>query len=68
MELRQGKCTNCIIAYRWPSNYMRLRDAYCPLCGEKLASTNHLLRWEWVNQNPVGYKVAFHLRQKGGQK
>lgn len=56
-ELRQGKCLRCKLAYRWPfrvgARVMRLKDAYCPKCGDKLLSTNHLLRWTWKELNPV---------------
>jgi predicted amidophosphoribosyltransferase len=46
----QGKCDGCQKGYRfiWPK---RLADAYCPVCGVKLARTTHLLKWEWLDKD-----------------
>lgn len=63
-ELRQGKCLTCKVAFRWPAKLMRLRDAYCPRCASKLISTNHLLRWPWIDQNPINVREACKLLSK----
>ena len=42
----QGKCPKCKVAFRF-SNPGRLKDAYCPDCGTKLAATTHLYQGEW---------------------
>lgn len=47
-EQRQGKCRICLLAYRWPAETMKLRDSYCPACGQKLQATTYQLRWKWM--------------------
>ena len=43
----QGKCPKCKIAYRFACP-ARLKDAYCPDCGTKLAATTYLYKkGEW---------------------
>lgn len=49
----QGKCLTCRKAFRW-TRRVRLKDAYCFYCGDKLRSTTHLLRWPWED---AGLKV-----------
>lgn len=63
-EKRQGKCLICKIAFRWPIKLMRLKDAYCPRCGDKLVSTNHLLRWSWFEENPLNSTESYKLKRK----
>ncbi len=48
IELRQGKCTRCRVAFKWPARRMKLRNAYCPDCRKKLQQTTHQLKWQWV--------------------
>ena len=48
MELRQGKCPKCKVAFRWPAKDRPLYLAYCPRCKHRLYPTTHLLRWPWV--------------------
>ena len=54
-NLRQGKCSSCRVRYKWPVGWLRLRDAYCPGCQDRLKQTTHLLDW------PVVYKWPLHI-------
>lgn len=53
MNMRQGKCDYCRTCFRWNAKLMRLRDAYCPQCGEKLQATTYLKNWNWKWMNPT---------------
>jgi len=59
MELRQGKCPNCKVAYRWPAIIMPLKMAYCPNCGTKLIPTTHLLKWPWKLRHPISCSEVY---------
>lgn len=61
---RQGKCESCKKAFRWPIDFMRLKDAYCPLCGNKLQATTHLLRWPWIFRNPINVSESIKKFKK----
>ena len=43
---KQAKCTKCKVRFVWKRE-IRLKKppALCPLCGERLESTTHLLRF-----------------------
>ena len=41
----QGKCEKCRVRYVWPRGRMKVSKAYCPLCGDKLKATTHVLGW-----------------------
>lgn len=65
---RQGKCTTCRVAYRWPqtATQPRVLEAYCPRCGDKLQRTTYTLVWRWVYELPVRYPIALELRTSRG--
>jgi len=47
----QGKCITCRIKFLFDYP-KRLKDAYCPFCGEKLRATTYLLKWP-LRKGPV---------------
>ena len=67
MEQRQGKCSKCKVAYRWPAKNGRLKDAHCPTCGEKLQPTSYLLEWDWkeILRPPQSAEAAVIKRKRG---
>lgn len=40
MTLRQGRCRACRVVLEWPASWSRVRDAWCPFCGDKLHATS----------------------------
>jgi len=48
MGYTQGKCNKCKVAYAWKGK-PKLRDAYCPICGEPLKRTSYLLKYPRVD-------------------
>ena len=62
MTTRQGKCTRCRLAFRWPAKWLPLWKAHCPKCGERLQATSHLLTWPWNNEVPLDCSGAIALR------
>ena len=69
VEMRQGKCVECRVAFTWPATLMPLKNAYCPQCGAKLHQTTHLLQWTWkLDTRPYTYGQAYHLRKREAPK
>jgi hypothetical protein len=52
----------CKVAFRF-SYPERLKDAYCPNCGDKLRATIYCIRWPWNEQDALDYMDAYHLRE-----
>ena len=36
---RQGRCWNCKVRFVWSASLAKVREVYCPTCGEKLERT-----------------------------
>lgn len=66
----QAKCVNCHVRYIWPlSARVRVRDAYCPVCGDKLLPTTHLLTWMvTLIERPLSCRGAMRMRAVMGTR
>lgn len=62
MKGRQGKCIRCKtrFLFLYP---VRLKDAYCGTCGEKLRATTYLLKWP-VKFGAASYSEARFIRER----
>ena len=52
-DLRQGRCLECKVAFRWDPKLVALKDAYCPDCGAKLQRTTDLFKGPWYRRPPA---------------
>ena len=41
----QGKCLKCRVHYVWKRGRILVKEAFCPLCGDKLRATTRVSRW-----------------------
>lgn len=42
----QGKCIKCRIRWIWRrGGIAKLKNAHCPICGDKLLRTSYRLKW-----------------------
>lgn len=64
--MRQGKCSSCHVAYRWPARARKLEGAFCPRCGHKLRQTTYRLSWPWHEiAAPLSAFESIALRRGG---
>lgn len=42
-KYKTGRCHRCNIRWAWQGK-LKLKDAYCPICGAKLRLTTHLFK------------------------
>ena len=54
--MAKGKCVHCRLGYKWRGRPL-LRKAVCPVCGDHLRRTSHLLQWPWSGRRPREQKL-----------
>ena len=44
MKTTSGRCRKCNIRWVWEGYRVKLRDARCPNCGERIKATSYLFK------------------------
>lgn len=62
---RQGRCNTCRKRMVWEKDIPARIASYCPICGSKLQSTTHVLKWPVKKiMRPLTAGEAYHITGK----
>jgi DNA-directed RNA polymerase subunit RPC12/RpoP len=67
-ENTKGRCWKCGVVFVWQRNHgPKVRDAWCPVCGDKLLPTTWECKSRRVGAIPISCGEAMRKRRENAQ-